>query len=119
MQRDPRAYLHDILQACGKLEQFTSGQTLESYLQDAMLRSAVERQFEILGEALRRLLEIEPSLAHRITDHARIVAFRNRLIHGYATVDDEVVWGVLESNLRTLEREIRALLEELDQSDPV
>jgi uncharacterized protein with HEPN domain len=110
---DARAELFDIERACDLLSQFTGGKTLADYQADAMLRSAVERQFEIIGEALRRAVEQDPSLKDRITDIARIVAFRNRLIHGYATVSDQVVWGIVESNLPRLHREAKALLAEL------
>jgi uncharacterized protein with HEPN domain len=106
------ANLFDVEQACDLLERFTHGRSFEQYTADPMLRSAVERQFEIAGEALRRALEADPSLSGVITDTGRIVAFRNRLIHGYATVSAEVVWGVLEANLPALHREVRALLDE-------
>ena len=107
-----RKYLFDIGQACDLLIQFTKGKTLADYSTDPLLRSAVERQFEVIGEALSQALRIEPNLALRISDTQRIIAFRNRLIHGYASVSDELVWGVLEANLPTMHREIRALLDE-------
>jgi len=78
-----------------------------------MIRSAVERQFEIIGEALNRLHQCDPELAGRLTDVSRIIAFRNRLIHGSATVSDEVVWGVIEGSLPVLENEVAGLLREL------
>ena len=104
-------YLFDILQACRLLEQFTSGKSLADFERDAMLRSAVERQFEIIGEALRLAIREEPDLAGPISDSSRIVAFRNRLIHGYAGVLSDVVWGILETNLPTLRMEVTRLLE--------
>ena len=79
---------------------------------DGLLRSAVERQFEIVGEALRRAIQVEPSLTERITGTRRIIAFRNRLIHAYASVADEVVWGVIEGGLPVLMREVDDLLVE-------
>ena len=75
-----------------------------------MLRSAVERTSEIIGEALNRALALEPSLAARVTDTRSIIAFRNVLVHGYATVADETVWGVVQGKLPTLQREIKSLL---------
>lgn len=110
--REVLTHLFDVAQACELLERFTAGKRFEDYAVDPLLRSAVERQFEIAGEALNRALRLDPDLARRITDAGRIVAFRNRLIHGYASVSDEVVWGVLESNLSTLRAEVRAVLEE-------
>jgi len=105
-----RKFLFDIAQACELLRRFVSGKTLADYRSDAMLRSAVERQFEIIGEAMRQALAVDRSLADRITQTSRIIAFRNRLIHGYAAVSDEVVWGVLESDLPRLATEIQALI---------
>lgn len=64
-----------------------------------MLRSAVERQFEIIGEAFAALRRMNPDLAASIPDLPCIVAFRNILVHSYATVDDSLIWGVVEGNL--------------------
>jgi uncharacterized protein with HEPN domain len=107
-----RKYLFDIAQACDLLTQFTKGKTFTDYSVDALLRSAVERQFEVVGEALNQILRLCPDLSNRISDCRRIVAFRNRLIHAYSFVSDEVVWGVLETNLPTLRREVQSLLDE-------
>ena len=76
-----------------------------------MLRAAVERQFEIIGEAQNRLFRLEPDLADRITDGRRIIAFRNILVHAYAQIENRVVWGVIESELKTLETDVAALLD--------
>lgn len=94
--------LLDIDRACRAIESFTRGKSLSDYKRDFMLRSAVERQFEIAGEAISRLSRIDEALTQRIRDHARIISFRNRLIHGYDSIDDEVVWGVIEKNLPLL-----------------
>ena len=77
-----------------------------------MLRSAVERQFEIIGEALTKLAKADQETAALISEHRRIIAFRNILIHGYAQIDDRLVWGVVESKLPTLSQEMKKLLEE-------
>jgi len=74
------------------------------------LRSAVERQFEILGEALNQLSRLDSNMVEKIPDLPRIVAFRNILIHGYASVDDRLVWGIVESRLEPLLDAIAALL---------
>ena len=103
-------YLFDISQACDLLLEFTQGKSLADYSRDPLLRSAVERQFEVLGEALKQALRVEPALSGHISDTPRIIAFRNRLIHGYASVSDELVWGVLEVNMPTLCREVQRLL---------
>lgn len=82
MHRDAKKYLHDIERACSLLASFTAGKKLDDYRADAMVRSAVERQFEIVGGALAQLLRVDSTLESRITDCHRIIAFRNRLIHG-------------------------------------
>jgi len=107
-----RKYLFDMAEACGLIESFVAGKSFDDYAADALLRSGVERQFEILGEALSRLLQIAPELSNRISDTRRIISFRNRLIHGYASVADEIVWGVIEANLEKLKDEVKLLLEE-------
>lgn len=78
-----------------------------------MLRSAVERQFEIIGEALNQAIRLEPFLSERISRTGRIIAFRNRLIHGYTSIADDLVWGVLETSLPVLHREVSVLLHQV------
>ena len=107
-----RKYLFDIAEACDLIAEFVSEKKFSDYQRDRMLRSAVERQFEIVGEALLGLLRVAPDLKARVSDTRRIVAFRNRLIHGYASIADEVVWGVIETNLDVLRREIAQLIAE-------
>lgn len=107
-----KKYLYDVQQACIKLSEFTNGKSLSDYLGDALLRSAVERQFEIAGEALSQMLKRDPSMESVITDCRRIIAFRNILIHGYADIQDETVWGILEKDLPILIREVTDLVTE-------
>ena len=114
-QLEIQKYLFDINEACELLVQFTAGKTFSDYSADPMLRSAVERQFEIVGEALAQVLRLDPSLRSRISDSGRIIAFRNRLIHGYSSVADDVVWGILEANLPSLRNEVAALVKELNK----
>jgi uncharacterized protein with HEPN domain len=110
MQLESSKLLFDMQQAAELLTQFTAGKTLADYLGDVMLRSAVERQFEIIGEALAQLTQRDPEVAAQIGDRRRIIDFRNILIHGYADIDDRLVWDILETKLPILSREIDALL---------
>ena len=73
--------------------------------------AAVERQFEIIGEALGQLARLEPETASRIGDHRRIIAFRNILVHGYAGVDDMLVWDMVVTRLGDLRGDVDRLLE--------
>lgn len=76
----------------------------------------MEREFEIIGEALNRLGQVDPAVASAIQELPRVVGFRNRIIHGYDTVDDATVWGVVESHLPRLLEEIETLLSEQGES---
>jgi uncharacterized protein with HEPN domain len=111
MGREAKKYLYDIQQAAELVVSFTAGKTLADYEGDAMLRSAVERQFEIIGEALAQLARLDEAVASRISEYRRIIAFRNILIHGYAEVDYHIVWDIVESKLPTLRREVAGLLQ--------
>jgi uncharacterized protein with HEPN domain len=114
MQRETKKYLGDIAQAAELIAQFTAGKTFDDYMADAMVRAAVERQFEIIGEALVQLTKRDATVAARIGEHQRIIAFRNVLIHGYNNVDNLLVWGVVESKLGALRRDVAKLLAEPD-----
>ncbi len=99
MQPDSSKYLFDIRRAARLIEGFCAGRSFENYVADEMLKSAVERQFGVIGEALARLAKTDSLVAGQVTDFPRIIAFRNILVHGYATVDDRIVWGVVETSL--------------------
>jgi uncharacterized protein with HEPN domain len=118
MERDPRAYLWDVQQAADAIEQFVAGLDAAGYAQNALVRAAVERQFEIIGEALNRLSKISPDLARRVPELSEIVGFRNVLIHGYATIDNARVWQIAETSLPGLRQAVSALLTELGPPDP-
>lgn len=119
MQREPKAYLWDARQALEAITAFTRGRTREEFQQDLMLRSAVERQFEIVCEALGQLARRNQVLADQIPDLPRIVAFRNILVHGYAIVDSERVWQVIHQSLPGLREAVDRLLKEAPPGDAV
>lgn len=111
MPRDPRAYLWNVHEAAEAILEFTEGKAFEDYAGDRMLRSAVERQFEIIGEALNQLCKIDPGWAGRIPDAPQTVAFRNLLIHGYASVKDNTVWRTVKDSLPALHSAVSELLD--------
>lgn len=78
-----------------------------------MLRHAVERNFEIIGEALKRLASTDPDTAARIAQVPQIIAFRNVLIHGYDLVDHSLVWSTARTQVPVLLREVAAILRAL------
>ena len=110
MQLESAKYLEDIREAGRTVIEVTAGQSLDRYLRDKVLRLAVERCFEIMGEALRRLDERDHDTAAKITDFKRIIGFRNVLIHGYSLVNHERVWDIVQKELAVLVAEVDALL---------
>ena len=110
MRLETRKYLYDMQRAAALPREFTSNKTFADYERDAMLRAAVEREFEVIGEAMTRLARIDEGVAASIDGYQRIIAFRNVLIHGYADVDDRLVWDVVETSLPPLTHELDALL---------
>jgi uncharacterized protein with HEPN domain len=113
MPRDPRAFLWDVREAALAIQSFTAGMNVEAYANNEMAQAAVERKFEIIGEALNQLSKLDAALAMRIPDLAQIVAFRNQLIHGYAAVKGSTVWNVTQNALPTLIETVQTLLDEL------
>lgn len=107
---DARTFLFDIQQACELVTQFTTGMSFPEYSADLKTRSAVERQLEIVGEAVGQMLKHFPEMQQDFPEAARVIAFRNYLIHGYASVSNEVVWGILENSLPDLAAKVRKLL---------
>lgn len=113
MRRDARAFLWDAGEAIHAIQAFVSGIGPDDYAANALLHSAVERKFEIIGEALNQLSKLDPALAARIPDLAQIVAFRNLLIHGYAAVDHPRVWRIVQESLPRLRAAVATLLDEI------
>jgi uncharacterized protein with HEPN domain len=109
MQLEARKYVFDIERAARAIASFTAGKTLDDYLADPLLRSGVERQFEIAGEAVNKLAKFSLETAQKITDYRKLIAFRNVLIHGYAEVDDRLVWDLVQSKLPHLLADLAAL----------
>ncbi len=110
MTVETKKLLLDVREAGQSILDHTASKSLAEYAADRFFRRAVEREFEIIGEALNRLARLDPATAGHITEIRRIVDFRNRLIHGYDSIDDEVVWGVSEKHLPQLVQEVSALL---------
>ena len=110
MRLEAKKCLEDVRQAAELVLQFTAGKSFADYEGDALLRSGVERQFEIIGEAINRLSKIDPAIAASLPESPRIIAFRNILIHQYDIVDNHVVWDVIQRNLLPLHALVESLL---------
>ncbi len=111
---NPNQSLYDVLDCGRAIQGWCAGRAFAEYLNDRQFRRAVEREFEVIGEALARLARNSPEVAARVNALPRIVGFRNRIIHGYDAIDHAAVWGVIHGPLPQLLAEIEALLAEPD-----
>jgi uncharacterized protein with HEPN domain len=116
MDNRAKKLLFDVIQSGRSIREWCAGRTFSDYERERQFRKAVEREFEVIGEALNRLTQADPATAGRIGDLNRIVGFRNGIIHGYDAVDDATVWGVAESHLPRLLEEVEQLLREAGES---
>ena len=112
MRPETPKHLEDIRDAAAFVLEVTAGQILGEYLENRLLRQGVERNFEIIGEALNRLRRDDTETAGRIGDTPRIVAFRNILAHGYDAIDHEIVWHLIQEELPGLLAVVEGLLGE-------
>jgi uncharacterized protein with HEPN domain len=119
MRRDARAYLADILESCDAIDAAVAGMSLAGYLANRLVRSSVEREFTIIGEAVLALSRKSPATFDAITGARRIVDFRNRLTHEYPMVDDELVWALAKRDMLVLRRECAALIVGLEADESV
>jgi len=110
MPHDAQKYLHDMLGACEFLIDFTSDRSIEDLRKDRAFRSAVERELQIIGEALMQLDRVHPQVSARVSDKQNIIGFRHVLVHGYDNLDPRTVWSVIASKLGPLREELRRLL---------
>lgn len=104
--------LEDVQNCASFVVGAAEGRNLSDYRRDRLFRQAVERNLEIIGEAIGRIARLDAATASRISEHRRIIAFRNRLIHGYDLLDDELVWETVKGEVPVLLSEVEALLEE-------
>jgi uncharacterized protein with HEPN domain len=106
MQPDAAALLWDARRAAGRISTFIEDRTWMDSRSDALVRSAVERQFQIIGEALGTLARVDPETASTLEDLPRIIAFRSVLVHGYAVIDDALVWEAAAERVPDLTRRL-------------
>lgn len=112
MKDETRKNLIDILQAAEEIDNFVAGTKFEEYQKTPVIKRAVERDFEIIGEALKRIKNTGDELLEKISEHHRIIGFRNILIHGYDIVDEAIVWQAVTKHLPILVKEIKEILSE-------
>jgi uncharacterized protein with HEPN domain len=105
MNIEIKKYLFDIQEAVLSIESYLGNKRdFKIYQGNKMLRRAIEREFEIIGEALNRIDKIAPDLD--ISSKRQIIGMRNRVIHGYDKIDDEIIWGTIIKHLDVLKNEV-------------
>lgn len=104
--------LEDIRDAASFVCQSVGDLDVDEYKGNRLLRQATERNFEIVGEALNRLSQLDDTTASRVGPVAQIKAFRNILTHAYDTIDHDIVWDVIQNKLRPLLENVEQLLNE-------
>jgi uncharacterized protein with HEPN domain len=114
MRRDALAYLSDIVESCDAISAALLGLGLGEYERTRLVRSSVEREFIIFGEAISTLSHAAPDAFAAITRARRIVDFRNQLTHEYATGDDTLVWAIADRDVRVLRDECSALMKSIE-----
>jgi uncharacterized protein with HEPN domain len=110
MPHEAQKSLHDLLDSARFLLSFTAQRSFEDFLTDRGFRSAIERELIIIGEAVLRLQKLDQALAARISEHQRIISFRNVLVHGYDAINADLVWLVVTDKLKPLVQEAESLM---------
>ncbi len=111
MNVEIKKYLFDIHESIVSIESYLGEKRdFNVYLADKMLRRAVEREFEIIGEAMNRIEKLDSTI--QITSKKQIISMRNRVIHGYDKIDNEIIWGTIVRHLPNLKIENANLLAE-------
>jgi len=113
MKREYKLFLHDILTACIDIQDFTSGMNFDQFVQDRKTNSAVIRQFEVIGEAVKNIPEWIKDKAPDIP-WKDIAGMRDRLIHGYFGIDYNLVWETTVHNIPELYKNILIIIEDID-----
>lgn len=109
MPHDPRKLGEDILRCIEEVETFCHGKTFPDFREDRGLQLIVERELEIIGEALARLRRDHPTLAGQIRDIHKIVGLRNVLAHGYDVLEQEILWDIVINKIPLLKRDIQIM----------
>lgn len=110
MKPELRENLETILEQGGRIQHFVAGMDYDAYAQDEKTSLAIERCFEIIGEALNRASKIDPQSIESIACCRQIISFRNILAHCYDSIEDKIVWGIIEESLPQLLSQVGVLL---------
>ena len=106
MELEIEKLIIDIQKAISEIKMFTMGKEFTDFANDRGLQLIVEREFEIIGEAMNRIIRINPETYEMILDIHKIIGLRNILAHGYNIIEYEILWDIVENKIRTLEEDI-------------
>lgn len=110
MPHNPKKLHEDILRSIQEIESFCHGKTFHDFQEDRGLQLIIERELEIIGEALARLRRDHPTLADRIHNIHKIVGLRNVLAHGYDILEHEILWDIVENKISVLKHDIQRIV---------
>ena len=109
MRHDPLVCVEDAVRACELISQFIQGMSEEDFYSDAKTKAAVEREIEIIGEALNRMKAIDPELLAKIDNWKEIIGFRNVIAQGYDVVEDAIIWESVINDLPLLHKQLKEM----------
>ena len=111
MENEIKSWLEDIKQAIVEINQFLPEKRIFfEFQRDLKGKRAIERNLEIIGEAVSRILKAKPDIS--ITSARKIVDTRNRISHGYDNVSEDIIWSIIVRDLVKLEKEVNHLIDE-------
>lgn len=110
MNLEAQKRLCDIADACAAVNRFISKKKFSDYENDELLRAAVERKLPVIGEAFNQLEVADASVIRTFPELRKIVGLRNRIVHGYDNIDEELIWDVVRNRLPKLRRQVEKLL---------
>ena len=110
--RNSKKYLYDIINCSEFVLQLTKDKTVDDYKNDRIFRSALERELQIIGEAMLQLDRMSPEMVEKISEHRSIIGFRHVLVHGYDSLDPDTVWNVVETKIALLLEQAKELLQQ-------
>lgn len=110
MQLDAKKYLFDVVTACDAILGFIRDRDFTEYEADLMLRSAVERQLMIIGEALNNARHLDVTVAENLPEARDVVQLRNIIAHGYAVVENATIWGIVQADVPKLREHVKTML---------
>ena len=111
MQHDPLVCIEDAVTACELIIEFTKTMEEAEFYVDLKTKAAVEREFEIVGEALNRIKKINADILSEVDNWREIIGFRNVIAHGYDVVEDEIVWDSVNRDIPLLLKQLKKIVE--------